>query len=211
MLSIMPSVEAVARTDAGLASEIRHAVMRLRRRLASERHPDNELSIGQMVVLGILMRHGDQAVGDAIVAAAHYLIRDMWEDAEGAFHYTSCPGSGVSPSLNAQVLEGLAYAWRGGSHVRVEFLINHLPPALRNWLRVFTLALALAMTVLMTLASFELVSFSFMFETRSGSWLRTPVAYPQMVLVGGSIVLVLQLLVELGRAIGAARGAREDA
>lgn len=55
---------------------------------------------------------GDRAVGDAIVAAAHYLIRDMWEDAEGAFHYTSCPGSGVSPSLNAQVLEGLAYAWR---------------------------------------------------------------------------------------------------
>lgn len=53
-----------ARTDAGLASELRHSVMRLRRRLAAERHPDNELSIGQMVVLGLLLRDGDQSVGD---------------------------------------------------------------------------------------------------------------------------------------------------
>ena len=60
----MPTTEAVARTDAGLASELRHAVMRLRRRLASERHPDNELSIGQMTVLGLLVRRGDQSVGE---------------------------------------------------------------------------------------------------------------------------------------------------
>ncbi len=51
-------------TDAGLASELRAAVMRLRRRLAAERHPDNDLSIGQMVVLGLLVRHGDQPVGE---------------------------------------------------------------------------------------------------------------------------------------------------
>lgn len=52
------------RTDAGLASELRVAVMRLRRRLSTERHPDNDLSLGQMVVLGLLLRHGDQSVGD---------------------------------------------------------------------------------------------------------------------------------------------------
>ena len=38
----MPTVENVARTDAGLASELRVSVMRLRRRLAVERHPDND-------------------------------------------------------------------------------------------------------------------------------------------------------------------------
>ena len=43
----MPTVEKVARTDAGLASELRLSVMRLRRRLANERHPDNELSLGR--------------------------------------------------------------------------------------------------------------------------------------------------------------------
>ena len=58
----MPTAD--LRTDAGLASELRAGVMRLRRRLVSERHPDNDLSIGQMVVLGLLVRLGDQTVGE---------------------------------------------------------------------------------------------------------------------------------------------------
>jgi DNA-binding MarR family transcriptional regulator len=60
----MPTVEKVARTDAGLASELRVSVMRLRRRLAAERHPDNELSMSQMAVLAALFRNGEQTVGD---------------------------------------------------------------------------------------------------------------------------------------------------
>ena len=58
----MPTADLHA--DAGLASELRAGVMRLRRRLATERHPDNDLSIGQMVVLGLLVRFGDQTVGE---------------------------------------------------------------------------------------------------------------------------------------------------
>ncbi|GAB6985129.1 MarR family winged helix-turn-helix transcriptional regulator [Nocardioides pyridinolyticus] len=54
----MPTVEKVVRTDAGLAAELRLSVMRLRRRLANERHPDNELSLNQMAVLGCLFRNG---------------------------------------------------------------------------------------------------------------------------------------------------------
>lgn len=60
----MPTVEKAARTNAGLASELRLSVMRLRRRLASERHPDNELSIATMAVLGCLNRHGESTVGE---------------------------------------------------------------------------------------------------------------------------------------------------
>ena len=60
----MPTVEKVSRTDSGLASELRVSVMRLRRRLASERHPDNELSMSQMTVLAALFRNGEQTVGD---------------------------------------------------------------------------------------------------------------------------------------------------
>jgi DNA-binding MarR family transcriptional regulator len=60
----MPTVEKVARTDAGLASELRVSVMRLRRRLANERDPDNDLSIATMAVLGSLHRHGDLTVGE---------------------------------------------------------------------------------------------------------------------------------------------------
>jgi len=60
----MPTVETAAVTDAGLASELRMAVMRLRRRLAFERHPDNELSLSQMTVLGTLFRRGELTVGE---------------------------------------------------------------------------------------------------------------------------------------------------
>jgi DNA-binding MarR family transcriptional regulator len=38
--------------------------MRLRRRLVNERHPDNELSLGAMGVLGVLYRRGDLTVGE---------------------------------------------------------------------------------------------------------------------------------------------------
>lgn len=60
----MPTVEMVSRTNAGLASELRLSVMRLRRRLSSERHPDNPLSIGAMAVLGCLHRCGDLTIGE---------------------------------------------------------------------------------------------------------------------------------------------------
>lgn len=51
-------------TDAGLAAELRLSVMRLRRRLAVERHPDNELSLNQMGVLGVLFRRGAMTIGE---------------------------------------------------------------------------------------------------------------------------------------------------
>ncbi len=59
-----PAAARGSRTGAGLASELGLSVMRLRRRLAFERHPDNELSIGQMAVLGCLFRRGELSVGE---------------------------------------------------------------------------------------------------------------------------------------------------
>jgi DNA-binding MarR family transcriptional regulator len=68
----MPTVEKAARTDAGLASELRLSVMRLRRRLAIERHPDNELSMNAMAVLGALYRNGELTLGEL---AAHERVQ----------------------------------------------------------------------------------------------------------------------------------------
>lgn len=59
-----PTPARVVRTDAGLAAELRLSVMRLRRRLVAERHPDNDLSLGAMAVLGCLHRHGERTVGE---------------------------------------------------------------------------------------------------------------------------------------------------
>ncbi len=65
----MPTLQKVSRTDAGLASELRLSVMRLRRRLAGERHPDNALSINQMGVLGVLYRTGGALTVGELAAA----------------------------------------------------------------------------------------------------------------------------------------------
>ncbi|HYG94863.1 MAG TPA: MarR family transcriptional regulator [Nocardioides sp.] len=68
----MPTSEQTVRSDTGLASELRLAVMRLRRRLAGQRHPDNPLSMGAMAVLGALYRNGDLTVGEL---AAHERVQ----------------------------------------------------------------------------------------------------------------------------------------
>lgn len=60
----MPTVERSVRSDAGLAAELRTSVMRLRRRLAHEVHPDNDLSLAAMAVLGCLHRSGELSIGE---------------------------------------------------------------------------------------------------------------------------------------------------
>ena len=92
---------------------------------------------------------------------------------------------------------GLAYAWKTRSHVRVEFITKRLPADARRWLRLFTLILAIVFTGFMVFGAWKLVSISLMFGTRSTSWLRTPVAWPQMTIVAGAILMFLQLIVEI--------------
>ncbi len=65
----MPSAQKVSRTDTGLSSALRISVMRLARRMRSERDPDNELlPVGQLSVLGTLKRHGESTVGELATA-----------------------------------------------------------------------------------------------------------------------------------------------
>ena len=68
----MPTVANASRTDAGLASELRMSVVRLRRRLIGERDPSNNLSLGAMAVLGCLYRRGPLQIGEL---AAHERVR----------------------------------------------------------------------------------------------------------------------------------------
>lgn len=61
---MVPTIEKLARTDTGLAAALRVSTARLVRRLRSERDPDNELSIGQVCVLGALFRDGECSIGE---------------------------------------------------------------------------------------------------------------------------------------------------
>ena len=74
MLTTMtpPTVEAVTRTDPGLASQLRVSVMRLARRLRNERDPENQLGVGAISVLGVLLREGESTIGQL---AAHERVQ----------------------------------------------------------------------------------------------------------------------------------------
>jgi TRAP-type C4-dicarboxylate transport system permease small subunit len=98
---------------------------------------------------------------------------------------------------------GLAFTWREGSHVRVELLVSRLSPAVQRGLRMITILIAFGFTLFMVIASYQLVSFSFMFGTRSGTWIRTPVAWPQITLIIGTVLLFFQLVIEIIKAVRA--------
>ena len=96
---------------------------------------------------------------------------------------------------------GLGYTWKERGHVRVEWVINVLSPKAQSWLRLITVIMATAFALIMIKASYDLVSYSYLFGTRSGSWLRTPLIWPQIVLIIGAVLLFVQLIAELIRAV----------
>ncbi|TQL67105.1 MarR family transcriptional regulator [Nocardioides albertanoniae] len=64
MPTAQSSIAAGATSDIPeVASSLRTSVMRMRRRLANERHPDNDLSLGSMAVLGALFANDEMTLG----------------------------------------------------------------------------------------------------------------------------------------------------
>ncbi len=95
---------------------------------------------------------------------------------------------------------GLAYTWKDKGHVRVSLLIDRLPHKFARPLRFITLILATLFTLPLIKACYDLISDSLLFESRSGSWLRTPLAYPQTILLTGAVILFFQLVAEIIKA-----------
>lgn len=96
---------------------------------------------------------------------------------------------------------GLAYTWKEQGHVRVELLVNLFPPRLRRVIRFITLLMATLFCVPMIAGSYSLIQDSLLFGVRSGSWMRTPMAYPQVLLLVGSVLLLLQFVSEIIKAV----------
>ena len=105
---------------------------------------------------------------------------------------------------------GLAYTWKERGHVSVEIVTNILPPKIRQWVRFFTLILATLFCLPLIAGSYELLQDSMFFGARSGSWMRTPLIYPQSVLLLGSVLLLLQLIAEVIKAVFALKNSEGD-
>lgn len=106
---------------------------------------------------------------------------------------------------------GLAYTWKERGHVSVEIVTNILPPKIRQGLRFFTLILATIFCFPLIAGSYELLQDSLLFGSRSGSWMKTPLVYPQSVLLVGSILLLLQLIAEIIKAVFAFKNPKGEA
>ncbi len=108
---------------------------------------------------------------------------------------------------------GLAYTARAKAHIRIEVLVSRFPVKVRNWLRLFTLLLVVAFMPFLMNATYQLITYSASRGTRgqlSGTWLAVPQQWPQTAMLFGVILLSLQLMVEIGRAIQAVRTHRGD-
>ena len=102
--------------------------------------------------------------------------------------------------LVAITFMGLAYTWKEKGHVRVELLISRFPEKVRQRIRFITLIAATIFTIPLIKACYDLLLESILFSSRSGGWLRTPLVYPQTILIIGSVLLFLQLLAEIIKA-----------
>ena len=105
---------------------------------------------------------------------------------------------------------GLAYTWKEGGHVRVELIVNMLPKKLQAWLRFLTLIMATAFCAPLIAGSYQMVQDSLLFEARSGSWLRTPLVYPQSILFIGSILLLMQFIAEIIKTLNSLKNFSEE-
>lgn len=96
---------------------------------------------------------------------------------------------------------GLAYTWKEQGHVRVELVTNLLPVKVRKILRFITLLVAAVFCYPMIVGCYGLLQDSLLFGVRSGSWMRIPLVYPQALLLIGSVLLLLQLISEIIKAV----------
>ena len=100
-------------------------------------------------------------------------------------------------ALVAITMGGLAYAWQQRAHVKVEFFLNILPPMVAWVLTTITTIVALGFTLLITYAAWEHIQMAFLFQDRSNTWMRTIIAYPQLSMIIGLVLLDLQLVAEV--------------
>ena len=89
---------------------------------------------------------------------------------------------------------GLAYTFIHGGHIRVTLLIGRLPAAIRVWVEVFCLGVALLLCVYLAWNLYVLLADSIAFNETSYGLLRIPLWIPQTAMLAGVGLFCLALL-----------------
>ncbi len=95
---------------------------------------------------------------------------------------------------------GLAYTWREKGHVRIEILVNRLPPRIYGWIRLLGLILTLIFMIEMDRAAYKMITYALQINLRSSTWLMFPLFWPQLTVFIGFVILTLLLIVDIARA-----------
>jgi len=91
----------------------------------------------------------------------------------------------------------LAYTLRKKGHVRIEIIIDHLAVKIRKWIIIAYTSIAIVVVGLMIYYGLELSIKSLKHNIKAVTVMQTPLWIPQMFVVIGLIVLLLQLILYL--------------
>lgn len=105
----------------------------------------------------------------------------------------------------ALIFGGAAYTFRAGGHVRVDLLTSVLPPAVRAWLRVVTLALGLAFLAVVIWVTTQSTLTAYRYGRVSAVMLY-PLWLPMACVPAGLALMALAMAVALGRQVRRALG-----
>ncbi len=96
---------------------------------------------------------------------------------------------------------GLAYTMSTRGHVRISFLVQLMPPKFRSWVRVFTLSLFLAYSVVATVVGYQLAIQGYTRGMASNTYIMTPWWIPMAAIPLGFTLLTLSLVATLARSV----------
>lgn len=105
--------------------------------------------------------------------------------------------------LAASTFFGLAYAFRGGAHVRVTLLIRYAGPLPRKLVELWCIGFAIAALAYFLYWAVDLVWFSWKFNELSPGLLAIPFWIPRLSMAVGSAILLIALIDEF---VSVARG-----
>ena len=97
----------------------------------------------------------------------------------------------------------LGFALLHKAHVRIDALYAHMPPALKPWLDIASLAVLGAVVGVLTFRAGELAYLSLAFGSRSMTPLATPLVIPQGLWALGLVAFLLLIVLLLARSVRA--------
>lgn len=116
----------------------------------------------------------------------------------GRFFGVLVPGVNEAAAflLAATTFLALAYSFRAGSHIRVSVVLHHLPPRLRRFADLLSVAVAAALIGYFAWYTWQLVIDSIRFNEVSDGLLAIPLAIPQGAMLAGLVMLAIALVEE---------------